>query len=148
MTSLLSDGLTHSAVDEWAMSFFRAMLRESLSVANFEDAVDARWRGRDFIIRAPRTAAWLHQLAVTGEWNEAGYAHAAPELADLLLRLDLGVRRGVEVRFYAFLYPGMGKTGFAVAAFDDWRVRGPAFAESPRVLFRYDPIGITYLEPV
>ncbi|HEV7238465.1 MAG TPA: hypothetical protein VGQ36_04430 [Thermoanaerobaculia bacterium] len=41
-----------------------------------------------------------------------------------------------------------GSIYFAVAAFDDWRVRGPAFAERPRVLFGYDPIGITYLEPV
>jgi hypothetical protein len=37
---------------------------------------------------------------------------------------------------------------FAVAAFDDWRVRGPKFAARPRVLFGFDPIGIRYLEPV
>ena len=41
-----------------------------------------------------------------------------------------------------------GAIYFAVAAFDDWRVRGAAFAENPRVLFRWDPIGITYLDPV
>lgn len=41
-----------------------------------------------------------------------------------------------------------GAIYFAVAAFDDWRVRGPKFAEKPRVLFRYDAMGIKYLEPV
>ena len=41
-----------------------------------------------------------------------------------------------------------GAIYFAVAAFDDWRVRGPKFAERPRVLFRYDAMGIKYLEPV
>ena len=42
----------------------------------------------------------------------------------------------------------IGAVYFTVAAFDDWRVRGPAFAEYPRVLFRFDPIGITYLDPM
>lgn len=41
-----------------------------------------------------------------------------------------------------------GALYFAVAAFDDFRVRGRQFAERPRVLFGYDAIGITYLEPV
>ncbi|MGZ5473470.1 MAG: hypothetical protein ACXW31_08630 [Thermoanaerobaculia bacterium] len=41
-----------------------------------------------------------------------------------------------------------GAIYFAVAAYDDWRVRGPKFAERPRVLFRYDAIGIKYLEPL
>jgi hypothetical protein len=41
-----------------------------------------------------------------------------------------------------------GALYFAIAAFDDWRVRGPKFAEKPRVLFRYDAMGIKYLEPV
>lgn len=41
-----------------------------------------------------------------------------------------------------------GAAYFLVAAFDAWRVRGAKFAEKPRVLFRWDPIGIDYLEPV
>lgn len=41
-----------------------------------------------------------------------------------------------------------GALYFAIAAFDDWRVRGRKFAEKPRVLFRYDAMGIKYLEPV
>lgn len=41
-----------------------------------------------------------------------------------------------------------GAVYFAVAAFDDWRVRGRKFAERPRVLFRWDVIHIDYLEPV
>jgi hypothetical protein len=41
-----------------------------------------------------------------------------------------------------------GAIYFAVAAYDDWRVRGKRFAERPRVLFGYDAIGIKYLEPV
>lgn len=44
------------------------------------------------------------------------------------------------------LFFGAGAIYFAVAAFDAWRVRGRRFAESPRVLFRFDPIGVTYLE--
>ena len=41
-----------------------------------------------------------------------------------------------------------GAIYFAVAAYDDWRVRGRRFAERPRVLFGFDPIHIEYLEPV
>lgn len=41
-----------------------------------------------------------------------------------------------------------GALYFAIAAFDDWRVRGRSFAQRPRVLFRYDAIGIDYLAPV
>ena len=41
-----------------------------------------------------------------------------------------------------------GAIYFAVAAFDDWRVRGTKFAERPTVLFRFDPMHIGYLEPV
>ncbi len=41
-----------------------------------------------------------------------------------------------------------GALYFAIAAFDDWRVRGRKFARRPRVLFRYDVIGIDYLAPV
>lgn len=41
-----------------------------------------------------------------------------------------------------------GAVYFAIAAYDDWRVRGRKFAERPRVLFGFDPIGIKYLEPL
>lgn len=41
-----------------------------------------------------------------------------------------------------------GAIYFAIAAYDDWRVRGKRFAERPTVLFRFDPIHIDYLEPV
>jgi len=41
-----------------------------------------------------------------------------------------------------------GAIYFAVAAFDGWRVRGRKFAERPTVLFRFDPLGVKYLEPV
>ena len=39
-----------------------------------------------------------------------------------------------------------GAVYFAVAAYDDARVRGRKFAENPRVLFGWDPLGIKYLE--
>ncbi|HJQ40828.1 MAG TPA: hypothetical protein VKB93_27130 [Thermoanaerobaculia bacterium] len=42
----------------------------------------------------------------------------------------------------------IGAIYFAIAAFDDWRVRGPKFADRPSVLFRYDAIGIDYLAPL
>jgi hypothetical protein len=41
-----------------------------------------------------------------------------------------------------------GAIYFAVAAYDDWRVRGRKFAERPRVLFGFDPIDIKYLSPL
>jgi len=41
-----------------------------------------------------------------------------------------------------------GAIYFAVAAYDDWRVRGRRFAERPTVLFRFDPMNIEYLEPL
>jgi hypothetical protein len=41
-----------------------------------------------------------------------------------------------------------GAVYFAVAAFDAWRVRGRRFAERPSVLFRFDLMHISYLEPV
>lgn len=46
--------------------------------------------------------------------------------------------------------PGLvaGAIYFAIAAFDDWRVRRPKFAARPRVLFGWDVIGIDYLAPV
>ena len=47
-----------------------------------------------------------------------------------------------------WLFLTAGALYFAIAAFDEWRVRGPRFAENPRVLFGFDPIHIKYLEPV
>lgn len=41
-----------------------------------------------------------------------------------------------------------GSIYFAIAAFDGWRVRGRKFAERPSVLFRFDPIGLKYLQPL
>lgn len=41
-----------------------------------------------------------------------------------------------------------GAVYFAIAAYDGWRVRGARFAEHPRTLFRWDPIGVQYLEPL
>lgn len=41
-----------------------------------------------------------------------------------------------------------GAIYFAVAAFDDWRVRGRRFAENPRVLFGWDVIDVKYLAPL
>lgn len=41
-----------------------------------------------------------------------------------------------------------GALYFAIAACDEIRVRGRKFAENPRVLFRYDAMGVKYLEPV
>lgn len=42
------------------------------------------------------------------------------------------------------LWPGYiaGAIYFAIAAFDEWRVRGRRFAERPRVLFGFDALGI------
>ena len=41
-----------------------------------------------------------------------------------------------------------GAIYFAVAAYDDWRVRGKKFAERPTVLFRFDPLHISHLDPL
>lgn len=46
------------------------------------------------------------------------------------------------------MFLGAGALYFAIAAFDAWRVRGPKFAETPTVLFRFDPLHITYLDPL
>ena len=40
-----------------------------------------------------------------------------------------------------------GAVYFAIAAFDDWRVRGRRFAENPRVLFGYEVLPIRQLDP-
>jgi hypothetical protein len=80
INTLLADSQALGADDRWAMDFFGAMLAHQLSERAFEAAVDTRWRDRDFVIHAPATAEWLHELSTAGKWNEAGYAHAAPEL--------------------------------------------------------------------
>lgn len=41
-----------------------------------------------------------------------------------------------------------GAVYFAIAAYDEWRVRQPRFAEKPRTLFRYDVLGIDYFAPL
>ncbi|HEY0140445.1 MAG TPA: hypothetical protein VGF48_06085 [Thermoanaerobaculia bacterium] len=41
-----------------------------------------------------------------------------------------------------------GALYYAIATYDDFRVKGRRFAEKPRVLFLFDPIHIEYLEPV
>lgn len=41
-----------------------------------------------------------------------------------------------------------GALYFAIAAFDDWRVRGRRFAENPRVLFGYEILRIRDLDPI
>ena len=48
----------------------------------------------------------------------------------------------------SWMFLSLGAIYFAIAAIDDWRVRGRRFAEHPSVLFRYDILGIEYLEPV
>jgi hypothetical protein len=40
-----------------------------------------------------------------------------------------------------------GAVYFAIAAFDDWRVRGRRFAENPRVLFGCEVLRIRELDP-
>lgn len=40
-----------------------------------------------------------------------------------------------------------GAVYFAIAAFDDWRVRGRRFAEHPRTLFGYEVLPIQQLDP-
>lgn len=63
-------------------------------------------------------------------------------IAALVTVLTLTDTGGPMVPFMA------GALYFAVAAYDDWRVRGRSFAKRPRVLFGYDAIGIDYLAPV
>ncbi|HYC91748.1 MAG TPA: hypothetical protein VEO54_21190 [Thermoanaerobaculia bacterium] len=41
-----------------------------------------------------------------------------------------------------------GAVYFAIAAFDDWRVRGRRFAERPRALFGYEVLRIRQLDPL
>lgn len=80
MVDSLDEGQVFGESDRWAKRFFRAMLAGELSVEDFEGAVNDRWQARDFVVRAPATAAWLHECATGGAWTDAGYAHAAPQL--------------------------------------------------------------------
>ena len=41
-----------------------------------------------------------------------------------------------------------GAVYFAIAAFDDWRVRGRRFAGNPRVLFGYEVLPLRQLDPI
>jgi hypothetical protein len=41
-----------------------------------------------------------------------------------------------------------GAVYFAIAAYDDWRVRRPAFEKRPKVLFRYEVLRIHHLDPL
>jgi hypothetical protein len=66
------------------------------------------------------------------------------------LGMIAGVAFGSTFEFWnrPWLFLAAGAIYFAVAAYDDWRVRGARFAERPRVLFGFDPMGIGYLEKV
>lgn len=69
-----------AAADDWALTFFRALLAGTLSTQSFEAAVLASWASRDFVRRAPRTASWLKALADRPAMPDAGYASEAPQL--------------------------------------------------------------------
>jgi hypothetical protein len=43
---------------------------------------------------------------------------------------------------------GLASLHFAIAAYDDWRVRRQAFAKKPTVLFGFDVIHFKYLDPL
>ncbi len=68
--------------------------------------------------------------------------------------ITLAMIAGVITRRYEWsnlgAWPALtaGAVYFAVAAFDDWRVRGPKFAAHPRVLFGWDPMGVKDLSPL
>jgi hypothetical protein len=58
-----------------------------------------------------------------------------------VLGIDDVFSSGVPILVAAALY-------FGVAAWDDARVKGRRFAERPTVLFRYDVLGVKYLDPL
>lgn len=66
--------------DEWVSRFFQAMLSQQLGVDEFEQAVRAHWQSEEFIVHAPRTAAWLRDVASATGQVDAGYAHETPHL--------------------------------------------------------------------
>lgn len=80
MTVLQTQQKSREHHDQWASQFFQALLDQRLSVAEFEQAVQGCWDSGDFILRAPRTADWLRELATSGDRKDAGYAHDAPNL--------------------------------------------------------------------
>jgi hypothetical protein len=61
----------------------------------------------------------------------------------------IGFARGTPIES-TDLWPTLlaGTIYYAVAAYDEARVRRQAFANNPRVLFRYDVLGVKYLEPL
>jgi len=71
-------------------------------------------------------------------------------LAVLALSFVAGMVFTRAYDFFAgsWLFLVLGAIYFGIAAFDKRRVGGSKFAESPSVLFRYDLIGIDYLDPV
>ncbi len=80
MTVLPSQQTAYEPQDQWASRFFEALLDQRLTVEEFEQAVHECWESGDFILRAPRTADWLRELATSGSQQDAGYAHDAPNL--------------------------------------------------------------------
>lgn len=66
--------------DEWASQFFQAMLSQRLNVDEFEQVVEEYWQSGHFILRVPRTAAWLRDVADSAGPRDAGYAHESPHL--------------------------------------------------------------------
>lgn len=58
--------------DDWAIDFFTRMLDGRLDSATFEAAVLQRWRGGQFVVRAPRCADWLRGMALE-QSIDAGY---------------------------------------------------------------------------
>lgn len=50
--------------------------------------------------------------------------------------------------FSPSIFFGLASLHFAIASYDDWRVRRPAFAENPTVLFRFDVIHFKHMYPL
>ncbi|MGE0667643.1 MAG: hypothetical protein AB7O49_13885 [Sphingomonadales bacterium] len=80
MTVLQTQQTTYEHQDEWASRFFQALLDQRLTADEFERAVRGCWESGAFILRAPQTAAWLLELAISADGTDAGYAHDAPNL--------------------------------------------------------------------
>jgi len=66
--------------DAWAWTFFARLMAGTLTTAEFEEAVRARWSNGDFILRAPTTAAALLAIATGSRHPCADYANDAPHL--------------------------------------------------------------------
>ena len=78
----------------------------------------------------------------------AARALVANRITTALILLALLTATMLAGRTEPWLFLAAGAIYFAVATFDDWRVRGAKFAARPSVLFRFDPIHIEYLEPL